>query len=423
MNRRPRAAALLSPGLTERRFDVTSSPSPAFTAAPPRRQLIAATTLVIAVHAALIAGLPRLDLSVRPGEQGTAFETRLIAPPAPPAPQAPTEQPAAATPPPSPAAAPATARPARKRPRPPPATPAEPLEAPTPVEASSPDAELAGSTPEASPPSAAQPSLLGPRPLASFGGGLAPKPITLPLPADEAATALQLASAAGDVPATVPPAATLTYRSAAHFGGEAVTLTTTLNWRQDGRLYEARWALYGPRLGDHTRTAVGLLSPHGLMPVRAEFSTKDVQSVRFDYLAQQIHFTPSDTISPLQAGTQDRLSVLLQLGALLAADPPRYPVGSRLELPAAHLHGPGRWRFTVEAEEPVTALKGQELPTLRLVHVPDGDGDARIEVWLGSTIHYLPVRVHITEANGDTVEHTMQTAYTLQVPPSTTATP
>jgi hypothetical protein len=30
----------------------------------------------------------------------------------------------------------------------------------------------------------------------------------------------------------------------------------------------------------------------------------------------------------LLAGAQDRLSVLMQLGALLAGDPPRYPPGS-----------------------------------------------------------------------------------------------
>jgi hypothetical protein len=136
----------------------------------------------------------------------------------------------------------------------------------------------------------------------------------------------------------------------------------------------------------------------------------------FDYTARQVHFGAPNTDAPLRAGEQDRLSVLLQLGALLAGDAKRYPVGSVIELPAAHPYGTGTWRFAVEAEEQVTALQGQALPTLRLTHYAESDSDARIQVWLGRTINYLPVRLRITESNGDTVEHTMQTAHTQEVP-------
>ena len=116
---------------------------------------------------------------------------------------------------------------------------------------------------------------------------------------------------------------------------------------------------------------------------------------------------------------QDRLGVLIQLGALFAGDTKRYPTGSVIELPAAHARGPGRWRFTVLGKETVPAL-GRALATTHLLHEPQDAGDARIEVWLGHQIDYLPARVRITEANGDTFEHTVQTAYIETVPTAST---
>ena len=119
---------------------------------------------------------------------------------------------------------------------------------------------------------------------------------------------------------------------------------------------------------------------------------------------------------PLAAGTQDRLGVLIQLGARIAGDPERYPPGQTIELPAVRPTGIGRWRFVVEADETLEALKGQNLPTVRLVHEAQDDQDVRIELWLGRTLDYLPVRLRITEAGGDTVEHDLVTAWARPTP-------
>jgi hypothetical protein len=373
-------------------------------AAPFRRQLLAAVALAVALHVLLLTGLPRLAFKPRPSEPDAAFVTRLVAPPPPPPPA---PEPESEPPAPEPAApaveAPRPPRPKpAPRPKPPPAAP-KPSVAQTDVPA----------------------SLLAPPPLASFGGGgSAAMPIAPPLPAEDAALALKFAAGAGDAPARVAPSAEITYRTVGQFGGQAIDLQTKLNWRQDGQSYEARWVLYAPLIGEYTRSAAGLLSPRGLTPVTAALRTSQTQQdMRFDYAAQQVHFGAPDTDAPLRPGMQDRLGALLQLGALLAGDPARYPVGASIELPAAHPCGPGVWRFSVEAEARVTALQGRELPTLRLLHQPEDERDARIEVWLGPTVNYLPVRLSITEANGDTVEHTMQTAQALRPPPPPVAPP
>ena len=359
--------------------------------------------LALAAHVLLLAGAPNLAApKIRAGDPDAAFVTRLVAPPAP----------EPATTPPAPAAAFEPQAPPRPTPRPRRATP--------PVKPGTPPPETrggAGDDPDA--------SLLAPPPLASFGGGRrGPAPILPPLDASAAAAALQFARGAGDAPVRIAPGAEIRYRTVGQFGAQAIDFRTTLNWRQDGQFYEANWVLYSPLIGEHTRTSAGLLSPQGLTPVEATLRTPEVQAMRFDYAARQVHFgapdagPPSAGDAPLRPGAQDRLSVLLQLGALLAGDAGRYPVGSRIELPAVRPHGAGAWRFTVEAEEQISALQGRELPTLLLTHQPEDGSDARIEVWLGRTINYLPVRLRITEPNGDTVEHTMQTAYLQRTPPA-----
>ena len=369
---------------------------------------------MLALHALLLFGLPHLRSATRAGDGGTRFITRMVAPPTP--------TPVAAEPKPSPAPAPAVAprpRPPRPKPAPAPeraaaaqpeAAPVEPVQPPTPTQPTDGSPALARGT------TGPEISLLEAPPLAQFGGKQAPEAIKPPLPGADAETALQFARGAGDAPVQVPPAAELTYRTAGRLGGQTVAIETTLDWRQDGRSYEGRWVLFTPRAGEHTRTATGLLSPQGLVPVHAALRTPDAQDMRLDYGGQRVFYGAPGVVAPLQAGAQDRLSVLLQLGALLAGDAKRYTVGSTIELPAVHAHGPGTWRFAIAVEEPVTSPRGLTVSAVKLVHQPENDQDARIELWLARNLHYLPVRVRITEPNGDTVEHQLMTAYTQQIP-------
>lgn len=383
-----------------------------------------AAAIAVLAHAILLFGLPRLTmLATRASTDTGAFSTRMIAPPTPAPVPAPTPVPVQA-PTPAPTVVPAPAPRPQPRPRPAPRlAPSEPVTQPAestppvePVTATTPAAEPARS----GPPSAGtdpNASLLVPPPRVGFGGVSAPAPIPPPLPAEAAAAAQQWARRMGDAPVRVPPAARLGYSTHASVGGESVQTSTTFNWRHDGQAYESEWSLYSPRVGNHSRTNTGLIAPQGLLPVRAALHPPAGPTMRFDYADGRIRFDGSET--ELSPGMQDRLGVLIQLGALFAGDTKRYPTGSVIELPAAHARGPGRWRFTVLGKETVPAL-GRALATTHLLHEPQDAGDARIEVWLGHQIDYLPARVRITEANGDTFEHTVQTAYIETVPTAST---
>ena len=388
----------------------------------PGRELITVSALVVAVHALLLWGLPQLDQATRADAHPGSFTTRVVALPAPTPTPAPPPAPAPVpTPRPSPAPKPKPAPTVRPAPAPA-AEPAPAAPEPTPPEPAALEVPPAA-TPVTEPGPAGRPSagtdpqasLLAPPPLVGFGGVSAPAPIAAPLDGEALAQATTWAQRMGDAPVRIPPAARLGFRTHASVAGESVSTRSVLYWRQDGHAYEARWAVHAPSIGDHTRTSTGLVTPQGLLPVQATLQPPSGPAVRFDYVGGRAQF--DDSSADIVPGMQDRLGVLAQLAALLAGDAARYPQGTLIELPAVHAHGPGVWRFRVLGEDSVSVLE-RELESLRLLHEPQSPEDARVELWLARQLEYLPARVRIVEANGDSFEHTVQTAYTETVPGS-----
>ena len=117
-------------------------------------------------------------------------------------------------------------------------------------------------------------------------------------------------------------------------------------------------------------------------------------------------------------GTQDRLSALIQLSALLAADPQRYPVGSSISVPVAIQKPPSvlEWSFVVGEEETLeNMMNGKTLKTVRLTHESTGDTDTRMELWLAPALEYLPARLRMEESNGDSLDLSVQQAFGIEV--------
>lgn len=372
------------------------------------------TLVVLAVHAVLLLGLPRWRQAGSAGSNVASFITRAVTMPAP-APE-PEPQPA------EPAAEP----PAQTVAAPPPRPATEPTE-PTPPRVATPPrrrqtsrASKTATNPAApSSPGAATgaDSLLEARPAVAFGGSVrSPEPIALTLAPEQQEAIGPVMRSIGDAPTQVPRAAELLFDSQGRRGADEFKLPSTLYWRQDGRLYEIDWTLYSPVIGERTWRSTGLLTPQGLAPVQAELRTPAVQATHFDYAGQRLQFLAQQSTAPLAAGAQDPLSVVLQLAALLAADPQRYPVGSAITLPAALADRAGTWRFVVESEETLTALEGKTVPAVHLNRVVTDSDDARIELWLGRTLDHLPVRMRVTEPNGDFVEHNLLSAYAEPTP-------
>jgi hypothetical protein len=224
-----------------------------------------------------------------------------------------------------------------------------------------------------------------------------PEPEPPPTPAPPPATAVR-----------VPGPAVLRYRVTGSARGLPYTAKAELRWQpgEDAR-YEAVWSAGLPLLGTRTQRSQGRITSTGLAPERYAEKWRSEQAAHFDLEGARIRFSANTPDAALQPGAQDRLSITLQLAALLAAAPEQYPPGSTITLQTAGVRAAEPWTWQVLPDETLT-LGNQPLPTVKLLRQPREERDTGIELWLARTRHYLPARLRLTQANGDVADQQVQ---------------
>lgn len=175
-----------------------------------------------------------------------------------------------------------------------------------------------------------------------------------------------------------------------------------LSWRHDGREYEARLDLTIP-LASRSQQSTGLVTPQGLAPVRYAERARSEEAAHFDRAAGRITFSGNRPEAALDPGAQDRLSVLIQLGALAAGDPGAFRPGRVVAVQTASARDADTWHFQVEGEEDLT-LPGGRQRALHLLRQPRKEFDQRVELWLAPGLDYAPVRLRLTQPSGDWLE-------------------
>jgi hypothetical protein len=176
-----------------------------------------------------------------------------------------------------------------------------------------------------------------------------------------------------------------------------------LLWTQDGSSYTARLAITAFLLGSRIQTSAGQLTAQGLAPQRFSDKLKTEVAAHFERDKGIVSFSANTPDAPLLPGAQDRLSVLLQLGSLLAGAPKRYPTGSSISIQTIGARDADDWRFTV-GEEQTLALPEGEHKARKLSRIPQREHDVRVDVWLASDLAYLPVQLRLTQDSGDFVQ-------------------
>lgn len=340
----------------------------------PARPLIALTSLVVLAHVLLLQAAP-LAWGPVPDPQATAprpFITRTleIKP-----------EPAVAS---APAATPVRPRPVRRRA---PVSqenraPAPVLQAPTAIESIAPPA-----SDNTAPP--AESTTTTPEPVA-------PTPVEAPPPLPGASTAL-----------TIPGSVRLKYAMTGRSKNMDYSAFAQLDWLQDGQTYDAKMVVSALFLGSRSMTSSGRLTADGLAPTRFLDKSRSERAAHFEEDKGKISFSANTPDAPWQRGAQDRLSVFLQLGSLLAGAPTSYPVGASVSLYTAGPREADTWTFIVEAEETLQLPAG-EAATLKLTRKPQRDYDQTVEIWFAPAMSYLPVRSRITQQNGDFVDQQLR---------------
>lgn len=217
-------------------------------------------------------------------------------------------------------------------------------------------------------------------------------------------------STAGAVPA--PPAATarviadpvrLRYQVAAQIRGIDLKATAELVWRHDGKDYEARLETVLPLVPPRVQQSSGQLTPEGLAPTRYAEKARNEEAAHFERDKGLLSFSNNQPSVTLQPGAQDRLSVMLQLGAIIGGAPERHGPGVTIDVQTAGTRDAEVWQFSVESQEEL-ALPGGSQKAIKLVRTPRKPFDQTVELWLAPGMDYVPVRVRLTQPNGDRLD-------------------
>lgn len=211
------------------------------------------------------------------------------------------------------------------------------------------------------------------------------------------------AVAAGADTVSLPDAVTLQYAVKARYRGLPLQSDATLIWQRQGERYHAEWNVRVPFLGERSQRSDGDVTREGIRPHTYVEQTNKQRSAHFDYERQRIDFSDGRDDQALKPGAQDRLTVSLQLGALLAAHPDRHAAGSSLSLPVVGVRGAEQWHWDIRRGEALE-VAGRTLSTLELVRRPRKEPDSQITVWLAPDLHYLPVRLRVEQEEGDVVD-------------------
>lgn len=175
-----------------------------------------------------------------------------------------------------------------------------------------------------------------------------------------------------------------------------------LLWQQDGQQYKARLAFsaFGQT---RAQTSTGQITPEGLAPIRFADKYRSEVAAHFNRAQGRVTFSANTPDAPLLVGAQDRLSVMLQLAALIGANPTQFAPATTVTLQVVSAREADTWLWTV-GEEEALSLAGGVQPALKLVRNPRQPFDQKVELWLGTQLDYLPVRLRVTDANGDFID-------------------
>lgn len=204
-----------------------------------------------------------------------------------------------------------------------------------------------------------------------------------------------------------PPSVRMNYQVQLQIKGFSQSATAEMRWSVEGSSYTARLEVRHWLAGSRMQTSTGQITTQGLAPTRFSDKVRSEVAAHFERDKGLVSFSANTPSAPLLPGMQDRLSVFMQLASLLAAAPESMPTGTRLVLPVAGPRAADLWSLTVEGPESLN-LPGGALSAIKLVRLPQKEYDQKLELWLAPSMGFLPVRIRLTDANGDVADQLWQ---------------
>jgi len=158
-----------------------------------------------------------------------------------------------------------------------------------------------------------------------------------------------------------------------------------------------------PFVKPRVQQSKGLVTAQGLAPVRFSDKVKSEEAAHFDREQGKVTFSANRPDAALEPGAQDRLSIVMQLGAIIGGAPSKFPAGTQITMQTASAKEAEPWTFTVGGKEALD-LPGGRVQAVRLIRNPRKEYDVKVELWLAPGQAYAPVRLRLTQPNGDWVD-------------------
>lgn len=174
-------------------------------------------------------------------------------------------------------------------------------------------------------------------------------------------------------------------------------------WRHNGNSYQLKQELRHLLLGTRSQTSVGYSSPRGLLPQRFGDKAKQEVAAHFEREKGLVSFSANTPSQALQDGAQDRLSLFVQLAALLAGSPQFQQPGQQISFQVVSGRSAEVWAFSVDKTETLRLPLGA-VKTIKLSRLPLQQYDQTVEMWLSPQHDFLPARVRIVQTNGDVLD-------------------
>jgi len=197
-----------------------------------------------------------------------------------------------------------------------------------------------------------------------------------------------------------PGSVRLKYDVKIEYRGIPATFSGELLWLQDGKTYDARMEISLGLLGSVVQTSKGQVGVHGLEPTRFSDKRRSEVAAHFERNRGLVVFSANTPDAPLLPGAQDQLSMFMQLASMVGGAPDRFPPGVQIPFQSIGPRSSESWTFTVGSTETLV-LPGGSVKALKLSRPPANEYAQRAEIWLAPEMAYMPVRIRLTEANGD----------------------
>lgn len=204
-------------------------------------------------------------------------------------------------------------------------------------------------------------------------------------------------------PVQAPVPIRLGYELAGQVKGLRYSADAVLDWRQDGRNYQAQMEVRAFLIGSRSQTSTGQLGPGGLQPERFVDRARRERITEFDQDAGLVRTEAGDHGLAMPGGTQDRLSVFIQLAIELSTLPQPPGPGDSWTLPVAASREIERWTFDWRGTEELELPSGRLL-TWHLERQPLQAGETRVEIWLAPELGFMPARLRLQQENGDSMD-------------------